>query len=508
MSNGMNFRTLYARGKSTLEQALLSGGLRAKVMRGGAFLGGGSVAEQASRFARNMILTRLLAPSAFGTMAIVMSSSSLLAALTEIGQRHAVIQNPRGGEDEYLNAGWWMGMGRALLMYSIVFALGPFIGHFYGNAELSALLRVTLLSTLFEGAMSPRSILPQKEMKFGRWMAISNGGAICGVILTVVLSFILRDVWALAIGSCSENLFRCLLSYIVCPGLPKLRWDRGAIRELYVYSKEGFGLSFLNFIFTRTDIFVLGKLYSATALGVYTMGVYLVQTPAVFISNLLVQTLLPTFAHVQKDKERVNRILIEVTSWVILLGFPAMVGCYLCGSSLLRLIYGTRYVDAARPLAIAGIVVFLSLLNVLITSAFCGMGRPGLHRRAVAASAAIMMVLIYPACKLFGVAGGQVAALFAIVAGYVLQVWRMRDLTDLDLLRYGKAFVPAVLASAGALAIGLGARLVGLAERPSTNVALGVAVCAIAYAVSVPAFLRIRQTAVASPTISNGSTPE
>jgi len=94
--------------------------------------------------------------------------------------------------------------------------------------------------------------------------------------------------------------------------------------------------------------------------------------------------------------------------------------------------------------------------------------------------------------------GGQVAALLAIVASYVLQIWRMRGLTGLDLLRYGRAFVPAVLASAGALGIGLCARFVGLATRPSANIALGASVCVIAYALCVPAFLRIRQTAQAA----------
>lgn len=506
----MNLTTLYVRGRSALEKVVGGGTLRAKTMRGGLFLTGGSVAEQGSRFARNMILTRLLAPSAFGTMAIVMSTSAIVACMTEIGQRFAVIQNPRGAEDEYLNAGWWMGMGRSLLTYGIIFAMAPFVAHFYGNAELSALLRVALLTMVFDGAMSPRSILPQKEMQFGRWMAITNGGAICGVILTVVLSFVLRDVWALAIGSCSENVFRCVLSYIVCPGLPRLGWDRHAVRDLYRFTKEGFGLSFLNLIFTRTDIFVLAKLYSATALGVYTMGVYLVQTPSVFLTNTLVQTLLPTFAHVQEDKERVNRILIEVTSWMILLGLPATVGCYLCGSSLLRLTYGTRYEGAAGPLAVAAVVVFLSLLNVAITSVFAGMGRPGLHRRAVTASAVVMMVAIYPACKLFGVVGGQVAALLAIVVSYVLQIRRMRELTGLNLLRYGRSFVPAVLASAGALGIGLCVRFVGLASTPSANIAVGAALCVMAYALCVPAFLRIRRTAHAavSGTMSESSTTE
>ena len=105
-------------------------------MRGGAWLGGGSVAEQASRFARNMILTRLLAPSAFGAMAIVMSSSAIVGALTEVGVKQAVIQNPRGGEKAYLNAGWWMGLGRALSTYVIIFAMAPWVARFYGIAEL------------------------------------------------------------------------------------------------------------------------------------------------------------------------------------------------------------------------------------------------------------------------------------------------------------------------------------------------------------------------------------
>jgi O-antigen/teichoic acid export membrane protein len=464
-------------------------------MRGGAWLGGGSVAEQGSRFARNMILTRLLAPSAFGAMAIVMSSSSIVGALTEVGLRAAIIHNPRGGEKAYLNAGWWMGLGRSITMYAIIFALAPLVAHFYGIANLSALLRITLLGTLFDGAMSPRSILTQKEMKFGLWMAISNGGAICGVVLTVILSLVLHNVWALAIGFCSENAFRCLLSYILYPGLPSLGWDSHAFRDLYKFSRAVFGLSFLNLIFSRTDIFVLGKLYSTTSLGLYSMGVALVLTPSSFISTLLGQTLFPAISHVQHDKERVNRILCEVTSWLILLGLPCVVVIYLCGHSLLTVIYGARYVAAAAPLAVAAAVVFLNILNVAITCVFSGVGRPGLHRLAVAASAVAMLIAIYPACKLLGVVGGQVAALLAIIVSCLIQVIRMRGLTGLDLLRYGKAFVPAVLASGGILGVGLGARFLGWEARPLANIALSVGTCIIAYALCVPAFLRIKQTA-------------
>ena len=139
------------------------------------------------------------------------------------------------------------------------------------------------------------------------------------------------------------------------------------------------------------------------------------------------QTLFPALAHVQEDKERVNRILMEATSWLILLGLPAVVVIYLCAQSLLTVIYGARYVAAAGPLAVAAIVVFLNVLNAAITCVFTAVGRPGLHRRAVAASAVVMLIAVYPCCKLLGLVGGQVASLLAIIVSYFLQVMRMRE---------------------------------------------------------------------------------
>ena len=134
----MDFVRINDRVRVTVDRVLLGEGLRAKATRGGAWLGSGSVAEQVSRFARNMLLTRLLAPSAFGTMAIVLSSSSIVASFTDVVVKAAVIQNPRGVEEGYLNVGWWLGMGRAICMYVIIFAAAPWVSRFYGIAELSA----------------------------------------------------------------------------------------------------------------------------------------------------------------------------------------------------------------------------------------------------------------------------------------------------------------------------------------------------------------------------------
>ena len=486
----MNLARSYDRFKVVIDGLLLSDGLRARTMRGGAWLGAGSVAEQAVRFARNMLLARLLAPGAFGTMAIVMSSASVVDTLTDVGMKAAIIQNPRGGEEAYLNASWWLGMGRAAFSYATIFAVAPWIARFYGRPELTGLLRVALLGALLSGAMSPRTILTQREMTFARWAAITNGGGICGVILTVILSFFVRDVWALAIGYCGEEAFRCVLSFVLCPGLPSRHVDWRAARELLTFSRQILGLSFLNVIVGRADIFVLARLYSSAVLGLYAMGVSLVATPAGFFINVLGQGLMPALSSVQKDLDRVNRILVEVTSWLILLGLPAAVSICLCAPRLLTIVYGPRYVAAVGPLSIASAVALLGVLYHATTCVLYAKGTPAVHRHAVAATAATMLVAIYPACKIMGPIGGQVAALVAIMGGYLFQLARLRAVTGLNLLRYGGAFVRPALGSAGMVAVVLGIRRLGLATTPAVDVTFCVGSCIVVYAICGSAHLR------------------
>jgi O-antigen/teichoic acid export membrane protein len=220
------------------------------------------------------------------------------------------------------------------------------------------------------------------------------------------------------------------------------------------------------------------------------MAISLVITPSAFFTSMLGQTLIPALSSVQDDKERLNRILVEVTSWLVLLGLPAAVSICLCAPYLLTVAYGSRYVGAVGPLSVACAVVLLTVLNAAITCVFFARGLPGLHRYSVAATAATMLVAIYPASRYLGPVGGQLAALLAIAVGYVLQLMLMPAVTGLKLLQYGGAFVRPALASAGMLAVVLGSRRLGLAARPAVYIALCLGSCVVAYALCALALLR------------------
>ena len=92
-------------------------GMRGNIARGGIWLGIGGGSEHFLRLVRNMILTRLIAPEAFGVVAIVLAINTFFESFTQIGIKEAIIQNPRGSEYVYLNGAFWISAIRGAVLY-------------------------------------------------------------------------------------------------------------------------------------------------------------------------------------------------------------------------------------------------------------------------------------------------------------------------------------------------------------------------------------------------------
>lgn len=459
-----------------------------------AWLGTGTVAAQLFRFARNIILTRLLAPEAFGLMAIVLSVSSTVDMFAEIGIKEAVIQNARGHEREYVNSAWWLSFCRSLLIYALLFFGAPYIAKFYRNAELTSLMRTALLGVIFIGAMSSRAFVALKLMDFKKWSIIQCGGNIGGTVMAVVLTYFLRSVWALAIAYAAECAIFSILSYIVCPFRPRFELDHHSARDLLRFSRGVFGLSFLNLLFARADVFVLGRIVSANQLGIYTIAIYLAQVPSSFVLTLLGQMLLPMYSRLQEDSARVNRILLQVTSLILALFMPVFMFVVLSGRATLSLLYGTRYGVGSTVLLLAALVAFINVVNGQITTVLYAAGRPQLHRRCVALMAAVMIVLVYPAVLHFGTAGAQVASLVAVIAGYGWQLRQISRLTGFNSVSHVKRFALPGIVFGGLLAITAGVRHSLEFTSPIPDLIFGMTASLLALGLGTLVFARARRS--------------
>jgi len=438
--------------------------LKSRCARSGTVLGIGAVAAKICGFGSKVILTRLLLPQDMGLMVMLCSITDFFETTTEVGVKQSVIQHKNGAELEYINTAWLIQSTRAILLYVIAFIIAPLVSKFYFGAkdevlarysldELTTLIRVIFLSVLFNGFISPRAHVLEKHFKFSRAVLISQGGFILGTIITIILVFILRNIWAIVIGFASINLFKCLMSNIICPFMPRLTFHKKSFNELSCFARGMFGVPILTYIAFNIEILVAGKLVPVSLIGLYGMAKSLATVPRDLFSRIATPVLFSAFAEKQEDKSAIARVVLRVTKTVALFLIPMIVLGIICGRELLGIIWGAQFSAAATQFRLLCCYVLVLIEGNVLASIFFGIGRPDKHRFFVGLRVLVMVLLIYPAIKLYGLNGAAAVVLLANLVAICLQVVVVHKTIGLNIFNYIVSWLPGLIMAVPVLAV-------------------------------------------------------
>lgn len=412
---------------------------KAKAIRGVVALVTGTTVGRGLRFVRNMILVRLLAEELFGVMGIVMAATIAFESLSEVGVQQSIIQNKDGDDPEYMNIAWWFQFIRGSVLFVVGLLMAPWIGSFYGNPEISGLLKVAFVAVLFRGLVSPRTYVLEKEYRFGLLMLIVQGSSILGTITTIVLAFMTKNIWALIIGYVAEAAAMCLISYILVPFRPTLKINREYLAELLKYARGMFGLPFLTMVIWQTDVFVLGKVLPAAQLGLlgmYVMALRLAEQPAWAFGQVFGRVLLPVFAEGQDNGEMLRRRVLRVIRTTLIVSVPLVAVVTVGAKPIIALIYTPKYAAVAVPFAILCIAMFVKTQAAILTTICLAVGKPHLQRRYAVFLAICVVCLMYPGIILFGVTGAAGVLLLSNIVAICLQVVWVGKIIDLRFRDY------------------------------------------------------------------------
>lgn len=420
-------------------------------------MGVGTVADRGLVFISKMILARLLVPDELGLMVLILSLTTLFEAFTAVGIKQSVIQNKEGARPEYLNTAWWFQCGRGIGLYAIAFLAAPWICRFYfaGKAEvlsihtwseLVTLVQVAFLSILFNGFVSPRAHVLEKEFRFGRAVFLLQGSAILGTIITIVLTFLMRNIWAVIIGFASMSIMHCIFSFILCPFQPRMKLDHDSFGQLFKFARGMFGSPLLAYVAFNIDVLVGGRMVSPSVIGMYGMALALARIPSELFAKIAAPVLLPAFAEKQSDKKTVSRAVLKITAVTAVLTIPWMALAISCGDDILAIVYGSQFVAVTIAFGLMCIFVVIIIQGIVLTSVFFAIGEPGKHRAFVAIRVVILVMLIYPSIKWWGMTGAAVAVLGANLVALAVQLAIVHKVIGLSIMGYLSCWVGGAIA--------------------------------------------------------------
>jgi lipopolysaccharide exporter len=414
-----------------------------RVIKSGSVLTAGGFLDNLFRFARNIILAKLLAPDAFGIMATIMASVSVIEAFTEVGLKQSVIQHKSGAEEEFLSIIWWLSTLRACCLYAIAFLAAPWIDDFYTQYELTTLLRTGFLVILFNGITSPRFYILEKEIRFFNSVLLTNSAGLIGVLSSLILALLFESVWALLIGYLIEYFLRFLFSFIFYPTVIRLHINRNYLSDILGFSRGIFGLPILMMLFINAPVFIIGKIISFEILGMYSLAYDMADIPNKVLARIN-PLILSAFSAIQEETDRLRETILMVTKYLITFTLPLVAVFIIFAEPILMTAYEPRYSAVAIPFSILCLFMPLQMCSQIIMNLLFAIGRPNLHRTASFARTGLFLVLVYPATKYFGLIGLASSMVAAAVVLLLVQMIYLQKILSIQIGDYFMRWKPGI----------------------------------------------------------------
>lgn len=420
-------------------------GLKAKAIRGSAWTMAGFGTQQVLRLGSNLVLTRLLFPEVFGLMALVQMVLQGLQMFSDTGLNASVIQHKDGDRDHFINTAWTLQVVRGGFLWLLTCLLAWPVAAFYDQPELMWLIPVVGLNTIVLGFQSTAVLRLQKHVNIKPLVIRELISRVVSVALMIGWALIWPTVWALVAGTVAGALSQMMLSYWLLPGpRPHFRWDRAAVREMYRFGRWIFVSTAVTFLLQQGDKAVLGKLISASDLGVYAIAAMLSRIVIQVVLRVNSQVLFPAYSRVANENPQRLRLSIHRTRRILLMAvLPGVCLLAIFGDTVVGLLYDSRYQDAGWIFQLLAVGSVGSVISASIGNATLAVGDSRRYMITQVGRATILVAALAVGASLAGLPGVVIAVAASKFLDYPLLAWSVHHhglwLPRLDALAFAAA---------------------------------------------------------------------
>jgi len=333
----------------------------------------GKASYQGVGFVISIFLARLLFPEDFGLIGMVMAFIGIAGVFIDMGLGAAIIQR-EDIQEIHLSSVFWINLTVALSISILCFLGAPIVSSFYNNSDILKLAKVLSFTFLFSGLSSiHRSILIRK-MDFKYLAKIGVISAIISGTIGIVFAYRGYGVWSLVIQNYLSLIISSLLLWKGTKWLPSLIFNWKAIKPLWSYSNKLFISSILEAIYSRIDVFIIGKLFNSSILGYYSRGVTINQLVANYSSGSLNTVLFPALSKIQNDISQVKVKIIKFYNVAAFLAFLMGGVLFLTSEDLIVLLFSEKWLPTSKYFEILVLSSFVYPLSAVILTPLRSLG--------------------------------------------------------------------------------------------------------------------------------------
>ena len=360
-----------------------------------------------------LFLARLLAPEAFGLIAMMMIVLELAQHLVKSGFGQALVRSKEVSDDD-LSTIFYTNLGFSILAYSGLYMAAPLLADFYSQPELTGLLRMMGL-VVFLNAMKvvPAAIL-SRAMNFRSQMMAEVTSVLLSGVVAVTLAWQGAGVWSLvAQGLVSAGVSTLMFAY-AASWTPRWVFNTKSFRRLF-----GFGVNLIiegtfRILVHNSQVIAIGRLFSAEVTGLYFFARKMSELISKQLSLSVRHATYPALATLQDDNALLRHKFRQIIQLMIFIIAPVMALLAALAEPLFAVMLGDKWSGAVVYMQLLCIVAILYPLHLMNINLLNVKGRSDLVLKIGLLKNAMSLMFLFAAIPfgVFWIVMGQVANAF------------------------------------------------------------------------------------------------
>ena len=428
----------------------ISGGLMWKLME--------SFGISGIQFVLQIFLARLLDPSHYGALSIMVIFTSLANVFVQNGFSTALVQNKNTQEEDYSSV-LWMQLLIALGMYALIFVFAPLIARAYKMDEIVLPLRVLALM-LFPGAVNAVQIAKVKrEMNFKKLFVSNVGSVAVSGVAGVLIAFMGGGLWALVAQSFLHVAIACVVMNYTARIRFVFKVNLIRIKELFAFGWRLLCSGLIDTLYQDLRSLVIGYKYTSDTLGYYNRGKHFPQVIINAVNSAVISVMLPAMSREQDDAKKVKTLMRSSVSASAYILFPMMAGLAAVGETLVSVLLTEKWLPCVPYMQIYCFTLAFYPVHSCNLQAINAMGRSDIFLKLEILKKVIGIIILTLAVVLFDTPIAiAMTGVISTFTSCIINAYPNKKLIDYPYLEQIKDMLPAfaisIMMGAAVLAMG------------------------------------------------------
>lgn len=358
-------------------------------------------AVMATQFVLGILLARLIPPTEYGILGILMVFISVSEVFVDSGFGNAIIYF-NNLEKKDLSTAFTFNVGVGFFFYVLLFLLSPLIENFFALSNLSLYIKVSALALVLNSIIVVPTAIIKVKLNF-KSIAVANITAtVISGIVGFTMAYMGAGIWALIAQLLSRSTMQVLILTILCHWLPSIYISKQSFLKLYRYGINLFGASCITRILDEGTQFFIGKVLTPFNLGIYTRGNQFASLPGTVLGAVINTVIFPSLSSLKDDVERFDRVYRKAIVMQAVLTTPIFLFLAMCSEPLIKILITEKWIAAVPIMQILCVGRVLSPVSNITEQMLNANGRSDLFLKQQIVKVVVKFTFVVAALR-FGI---------------------------------------------------------------------------------------------------------